>query len=91
MLIAACLTAQARHVLGQLLSCGHSASVTSLAKRSPSRLCYARVVSVHVGCHRQLGLDNPVGITSDPDHPTLHCEGVERQPLGCDSCHVPFS
>src|SRR5438094_7327738 len=38
----------------------HSASVRSLAKRSPSRICCARVVAVHIGMSIQLGLDNPL-------------------------------
>jgi hypothetical protein len=38
----------------------HSASVTSLAKRSPSRICCARVVAVHMAGFIQLGLDNPL-------------------------------
>ena len=38
----------------------HSASVRSLAKRSPSRICCARVVAVHMAVFIQLGLDNPL-------------------------------
>src|SRR6185437_9109533 len=44
----------------------HSASVRSLAKRSPSRLCCARVVAVHIRLSVQLGLDNPL-----ESHPTV--------------------
>jgi hypothetical protein len=40
-------------------STAHSASVTSLAKRSPSRICCARVVAVHMGLFIQLGRDCP--------------------------------
>ncbi len=36
----------------------HSASVRSLAKRSPARICCARVVAVHMAVFLQLGLDN---------------------------------
>ena len=39
-------------------STAHSASVRSLATRSSSRICCARVVAVHIGLFIQLGLDN---------------------------------
>ena len=39
-------------------STAHSASVRSLAKGSPSRICCARVVAVHMGVLIQFGLDN---------------------------------
>ena len=38
----------------------HSASVKSLAKRSPSRVCCAPVVAVRMAVFIQLGLDNPL-------------------------------
>src|SRR5258708_17461036 len=44
----------------------HSASVRSLAKRSPSRICCARVVAVHIRLFIQFGLDNPL-----ESHPTV--------------------
>jgi hypothetical protein len=47
-------------------STDHSASVRSLAKWSPSRLCCARVVAVHIRLFIQLGLDNPL-----ESHPTV--------------------
>jgi len=47
-------------------STAHSLSVTSLAKRSPSRICCVRVVAVHMGLFIQLGLDNLL----EP-HPTV--------------------
>src|ERR1700750_2570269 len=52
----------------------HSASVRSLAKRSPSRLCCARVVAVHIRMFFQLGLDNLL-----KSHPSVTTQPPFRQ------------
>jgi hypothetical protein len=54
-------------------STAHSASVTSLAKRSTSRIRYAQVVAVHMGLLIQLGLDNLL-----ESHPTVTTQPILR-------------
>jgi hypothetical protein len=51
----------------------HSASVRSLAKRSPSRICCARVVAVHIGVFIQFGLDNPL-----ESHPAVTTNPIDK-------------
>ena len=56
----------------------HSASVRSLAKRSPSRVCCARVIAVHIRLPIQLGHDGTLDtygtLTAEP-HLYLRLKG----------------